>query len=384
MGIGLTLDPIWKLVSDGRSGWVGSDPSEPFGFEGAYDSHTMKPTTRNVCSLLLPALLPLLLSACGGNSGGEDAGAPTMPGQQPGANTAAPAATTAGKKFSLGCTIPTFGHPFFVAMKKGLDEEAAAAGATLNIVDGKDDSQTQLTAIDNFVVQKVDAILLCPTETETLGPGVEKANQAKIPVITVNRTVAKGEVVTYVGADDTEGGRLQGRALMAALPKGGKIILLQGVIGSSPQRNREAGLEEVLKGHPEFAILQKIPYNFQRAQAVSKMETVLLQYGKGAVDVVVAQSDDGALGAADVCAQKGRTELKIIGFNGESDAFDGIRSGRIHATVLQDAETQGREAVRAALKHLRGEKVESPQITPLYSVTSANLNEHKPAWQSSK
>jgi ribose transport system substrate-binding protein len=322
----------------------------------------------------------LLLSACGGSStsSGESGAAPparTGGGGDP---------RTAGRQTRLGCTIPTFSHPFFQAMKKGLEEEAQSAGAEINVVDGKDDSQAQITAIDNFVVQKMSAILLCPTESETLVPGVEKANTAHIPVITVNRTVAGGDVVTYVGADDTEGGRMQGQALMEALPNGANIVLLQGILGSSPQRNREAGLEEALKGHDTYKIIQRVPYKFQRAQAVSAMETVLLQYPKGKIDAVVAQSDDGALAAADVCGQKGRTEITIIGFNGESDAFQYIRDGKIHATILQDAETQGREAVKAALKHLRGETVENPQITPLYTITKKNIDEHKPAWESTR
>ena len=114
------------------------------------------------------------------------------------------------------------------------------------------------------------------------------------------------------------------------------------------------------------------------------METALLQHPKGSIDAVVAQSDDGALAAADVCGQKGRTELKIIGFNGESDAFDYIRAGKMHATILQDAETQGREAVKATQAHLRGETVKNPMITPLYTVTKENIDQHKPAWQSTK
>jgi ribose transport system substrate-binding protein len=282
----------------------------------------------------------------------------------------------------LGCTIPTFGHPFFVAMKKGLDEEAAAQGATINVVDGKDSSQEQLTAINNFVVQEVNAIILCPTETDTLVPGVEKSNAAKIPVLTVNRRVDGGEVVSYVGADDKDGGRQQGRALMEALPSGGSIILLQGILGSSPQRDREAGLEEVLKDHPKYKIVQKIPYDFQRRTAVEKMQTVLLQYPKGKLDVIVAQSDDGALAAADECAKRGRPEIKIIGFNGESDAFDYIRQGKMYATILQDAETQGREAVKAMVMHLKGEKVPNPQYTPLITITKENVDKEKPAWES--
>lgn len=285
--------------------------------------------------------------------------------------------------FTLGCTIPTLNHPFFVAMKKGLDEQANDEHAILKFVDGKNDAQAQLTAIDGWVVEKVHGIVLCPTETETLGPGVLKANGANIPVIIVNRTVAEGKVVTYVGADDREGGRMQGEALMKALPKGGKIVLLQGILGSSPQRDREAGLEDALKGHPEYRIVQKEPYKFERNLGVTAMEGILTKYAKGAIDAVVAQSDDGALAAADVCTQKGRSEITIIGFNGESDAFEQIRAGKMHATILQDAETQGREAIKAAVAHLRGEKVKNPQITPLYTITKENIDQHKPAWESS-
>lgn len=315
----------------------------------------------------------LSLSACSGPSS-------STPSASPPADSSA--GSSSGKSYRLGSTIPTFSHPFFVAMKKGLEEEAQAQGATINVVDGKDDAQAQISAVDNFVVQKMDAILLCPTESETLPPAVEKANSAGIPVVTVNRTVSSGSVVTYVGADDTEGGRLQGRAVMEALPNGGKIVLLQGILGSSPQRNREAGLEEALRGKGRYQIVEKIPYKFQRTEAVSAMERVLTQYPKGGIDAVVAQSDDGALAAIDVAGQKGRGELVIIGFNGESDAFDAVKAGTMYATVLQDAETQGREAVRDAIKHLKGEQVENPHITPLHLITKKNIAEHQPAWQS--
>jgi ribose transport system substrate-binding protein len=318
----------------------------------------------------------LTLAACNNGAGGGDASPAVATANGPGGGAGA------GKK--LGSTIPTFNHPFFVAMKKGLEEEAQARGCTINVVDGKNDAQAQISAIDTFCVQKVDAIILCPTETETLPPGVEKANSAGIPVITVNRTVAGGNTVTYVGADDTEGGRMQGRALMDALPDGARIVLLQGIIGSSPQRNREAGLEEVLTGNPKYQIVQKSPYDFDKTKGVSVMETVLLKFKKGEIDAVVAQSDDGALAAADVCARTGRTELKIIGFNGESDAFDYIREGKIHATILQDAETQGREAVKTTLKHLAGETVEKEIITPLHIVDKTSIDQYKPAWQSSR
>ena len=197
-------------------------------------------TARRWLPLAALGVCALSLSACGSST---PTASSSSTSNTPSSSSSSSPPSASGKSYRLGCTIPTFNHPFFVAMKKGLDEEAASAGATINVVDGKNDAQAQLTAIDSFVVQKVDAIVLCPTETETLGPGVEKANGANIPVITVNRIVDKGKVVTYVGADDVEGGRLQGKALMEALPKGGKILLMQGILGSSPQRDRERSEE---------------------------------------------------------------------------------------------------------------------------------------------
>lgn len=326
----------------------------------------------------------LAVAACAVALAGCEPPASQSSGNGPTPSGAGNTAPSTGTGYKLAAVIPTFDHPFFVAMKKGLEEEAQAQGAQINVVDGKNKSQDQLSAMDNFVVQKVDSIILCPTESDALPPGVEKANGADIPVVTVNRTVSGGKVVTYVGADDTEGGRMQGKALMEALPKGGKIVLLQGVLNSSPQRNREAGLLEVLKGHPEYQIVDRFPTNFKRDEGHTAMQTVLLKYPVGKLDAVVAQSDDGAIAAADECKQNKRKDLIIIGFNGESDAFDYIKAGKIYATILQDAETQGREAVKAAIKHLKKEEVPNPQITELFTVTKKNINEHQPAWQSTK
>jgi ribose transport system substrate-binding protein len=330
---------------------------------------------RRLAYSLSLAACAVSLAACNGSDGG---------GQAPAGGGGSASSGGGGKKYNIGCTIPTFGHPFFVAMKKGLEEEAQAEGSNIDVMDGKDSSQEQISQINNVVVQQMDALILCPTETNTLVPGVEKMNKAKIPVITVNRRVDAGEVVCYVGADDKDGGKQQGQAVIDAMPKGAKIVLLQGVLGSSPQRDREAGLEEALAGKPEFKIIQKIPYQFQRTVAVDKVKTLLLQLPKGEVDVIVAQSDDGALAAADVCEKEKRPEIKIIGFNGESDAFNYIKDGKIYATILQDAETQGREAVKATIKALKGEKVEKEQITPLYTVTKKNIDQYKPAWESAK
>jgi ribose transport system substrate-binding protein len=274
-----------------------------------------------------------------------------------------------------------FSHPFFLAQQKGMQEEAAALGVDLDVRDGQDDDQKQIVQVEALLNQKVDAVLLCPRDENALAVAVESANRAGIPVITVNRRVAGGRVVTYVGADDAEGGRAQARTLAAALgPEGGKIIYLQGTAGSSPQLSRERGLKEELKAHPEITIAADVFSDFQEDRAKEDMTGLVRRFRPGEIRAIVAQADEMALPAAEVARDAGWADALVIGFNGTAEAFDAVRDGRLHATILQDAADQGRRAVRATVAHLKGEPVPDEVFTPLPVVTRANVATLKPAY----
>jgi ABC-type sugar transport system substrate-binding protein len=274
-----------------------------------------------------------------------------------------------------------FSHPFFLAQQKGMQEEAAALGVALDVRDGQDDDQKQIVQVEALLNQKVSALVLCPRDENALMVAVESANRAGIPVITLNRRVAGGSVVTYVGADDAEGGRAQAQALAEALgPRGGQILYLQGTAGSSPQLSRERGLKEELKAHPAITIAADLFANFQEDQAKEAMTGLVRRFQPGAIRAIVAQADEMALPAAEVARDAGWTDTLVLGFNGTSEAFDAIKDGRLYATILQDAADQGRRAIRAAVSHLRGETLEKEIYTPLPVVTRTNVGMLKPAY----
>ena len=135
------------------------------------------------------------MTGCGG-SGPETA----APSPAPSAN----ATKASGKR--IGAVLPMFNHPFFVAQKQGLEEQAKSLGYSMDVRDGQDDDLKQIAQVEGLIEKGVDLIILCPRDSEALVPAVEAANKAKIPVITLNRRVNGGEVVTYVGADDVAGG----------------------------------------------------------------------------------------------------------------------------------------------------------------------------------
>ncbi|MDX2038375.1 MAG: sugar ABC transporter substrate-binding protein [Isosphaeraceae bacterium] len=281
----------------------------------------------------------------------------------------------------LGAVLPMFSHPFFIAQKRGLQERAGEMGLEIDIRDGQDDDLKQIGQVEALLNTGIEALILCPRDEAAAIPAVEAANRAGVPVITLNRRVKGGKVVAYVGADDAEGGREQGKALVEALgAQGGKIIYLQGTQGSSPQISRNQGLREVLSKHPEIEVADDRFTNFSEDKAKSVMSDLVRRFTPGQIRAIVAQADELAVPAAEVARGDGWKEVLVIGFNGNTTAFAAIRAGTLYATVLQDPVVQGRRAVEIAAEHLTGEKVPAEVITPLPLVTKSNIDKHAPAY----
>ncbi len=288
---------------------------------------------------------------------------------------------TGPKPRHIGAVLPMFSHPFFVAQRDGLKAEAEKLGVKIDVLDGQDDDQKQIVQVQALINLGVDAIILCPRDENALVAAVEAANRAKIPVITLNRRVKGGQVVTYVGADDGDGGKAQGEELLRALgPSGGKIVYLQGTPGSSPQISRNKGLHRVIDTHPEIVIASDNYTNFQEDTAKSVMSGLVRRFPPGEIRALVAQADELALPAAEVALADGWKGLIVIGFNGTGPAFSAIKAGTLHATILQDAADQGRRAVDAAVDHLNGKPIPSEILTPLPVITKVNVNEFTPSY----
>lgn len=330
----------------------------------------IRSTTRFFVGLLAFSIVQMI--GCGG--GGQESAVPGSGGSTGGA-----ASPTAKKR--IGAVLPMFSHPFFVAQKQGLEEKAAELGFEIDVRDGQDDDTKQINQVDALIQKGIDLLILCPRDSEALIPAIEAANRAKVPVITLNRAVNGGEVITYVGADDTAGGVSQGEALVKALgAKGGKIIYLQGTQGSSPQRSRKEGLDKVLAGQKSITIADSRFADFQEDKAKSVMTDLVRRFKPGEIQAIVAQADEMAVPAAEVARAEGWKDLIVIGFNGNKDGFDAIKSGTMTATILQDAAVQGRRSVEAAKEFFDGKTLEKIIYTELPVVDKSNVDQYKPAY----
>lgn len=285
----------------------------------------------------------------------------------------------------LGVTVAYLSVPFYAGFKKGLDDAARQYGFAYDLRDGKGDPATEIANLQNFIAEGVDVILLTPMSEGTI-PAIVQANEAGIPVIEVNNKAGFGsdaaEVVTYVGADDVEFGRLQARLLDETF-KGEptRVGYVMGIPGTSPQILRAEGFKEVLAEMPAYEIVAEVNDNFDSAQALAVTQDLLTRFPKGELDVIVMQGPEG-VAAADFARQNGREEVQFILGDYPADVRQAIMDGYVLGTINQDPYPQAYEGVRMAWLLLNGQEADipTPHFLELPIITAANAMETPPAW----
>jgi ribose transport system substrate-binding protein len=275
-------------------------------------------------------------------------------------------------QITVGLTLPGLQFPFFVTMKNDFDKEAAKLGVKVIFIDAQNDSSKQVAAIESFVSQKVNGILISPMTTDSQVPAIEEAVKAGIPVATVDRKANTDKVLVHVGADNVEGGRAAGRYVIDKLGGKGSVIELEGTPGASPAIDRKKGFDEVINASA-VKILVSQAADFNRAKANSVMENLMQAYPK--FDAVFGANDEMIIGAIEAMSAAGIDPSKkvTVGYDATTDALDYIRQGKLGATIDQFPGKQAAMALNYLIDFIKDKK-QPPQkviyIAP-EAVTSA-------------
>ena len=281
--------------------------------------------------------------------------------------TATPAAAQP-QEITLGLSLSTLNNPFFVTLKEGAERAAAQYGVKLIVVDAQDDPAKEAANIEDLIQKKVSALLINPTDTKAVVPSIQKANQAGIPVFTVDRAAEGGEIVSHIASDNVAGGRMAAEFLCKALNGKGKVVELEGIPGTSAARDRGKGFNDYLKEQCQgLEVVARQPADFNRAKGLQVFENIL--QAQPQIDGVFAHNDEMVLGAIQAAEAAGRTGIIFVGFDAIDDAVKAVKEGKLAATVAQQPAEMGRLAVEMAVKYLRGEKVEKFIPVPLSLVT---------------
>lgn len=286
----------------------------------------------------------------------------------------------ADKKIQVGVSIANFDDTFLTYMMDGMKSYAKAHAADMEITftDAKEDMAKQMDQVENFLVQKKDAIIIVPVDTSATGPMTSSITGKGGKVVYVNRNpgnLPKGAY--YVGSEEIVAGRLQMDFLGEKLGGKGNVAILMGKLDNEGALKRTAGNEEVLKKKfPNIKVLDKQTGLWQRSEGMQKTEDWVNRFGKD-LNAILCNNDDMALGAIQALKDKKRTDIIVVGVDATPDALTSLSKGELAATVFQDAAGQGGGSVEVALKAAKGEKVAAETWIPFKLVTPANLSQFK-------
>lgn len=301
----------------------------------------------------LPALGLLALAACGSKGAGKGAGSSKV----------------------IGVTLLSVTQDFYKDLEAGLRDEAQKRGYRLIVQSAEFDPTAQTRQLEDFVTQKVDAIVVCPCDSDTVASSLRPVAAAGIPVFTADIAAKGAKVVSHVASDNTQGGRLAGKAMARFLAGKGKVLIIDHPTVSSVQ-DRTRGFAEALKPYADIQIVAKISGEGQRSKAQSVMEDALTSHPDLAG--VFGINDDSALGALRAAEASGHAALVIIGYDATPEAQAAIRRGSaLRADVVQYPRKIGEATIATIARHFAGESVPAIQPVEVGLVDAESLGKAK-------
>ena len=317
---------------------------------------------------------------CGGGDKPKDA---VKPAPEPGEKIAADTETTGegtrvekvetpvATKGSIGLSVLTLTNPFFKVIADNMQAEGAKHGYEVLVNSGEFDVAKQQNQIKDFIVKRVSAIVLCPCDSKAIGPAIQEANAAGIPVFTADIAclAPDAKVVSHIATDNLGGGRQAGEAMIEALGEaGGKVVILDYKSAESCLL-RVQGFKEVISKHNEgnekgkIEIVAELPGEGQKDKGYKAAEDALQAHGD--MVGIFAINDPSALGARAALEKAGKADqVKIIGFDGQPDGKLAIKEGKIYADPIQYPDRIGIMTVQTIIRHFEGEEVKPEQLIP--------------------
>ena len=195
------------------------------------------------------------------------------------------------------------------------------------------DAAGQARQLDEIVAMKPAGIVLCPADASALKPGIDRAVDAGIPVVTVDTDAPESKRHCYIGTDNYNAGKVVGDLLGSALNGKGKVGICR-LFGQWNIEERTRGVRDALKRYPEIEIVGEADDKADSAQAPTAVSALLVAHpeitGMAGLDAV---SGGGVANAVNAAGKKGK--IKIVCFDRDENMLQFMEDGSIESSVAQ-------------------------------------------------
>jgi ribose transport system substrate-binding protein len=267
---------------------------------------------------------------------------------------------------------------FFNQINDGAKQAADKAGAKLVIFNANNVAAAQNSAIEDYIAQKVDGIVLVAIDVNGVKPAVTAAKNAGIPVVAIDARIPDGDNAAFIGVDNKGAGEQIGKyfADYAKTKMGGSAkVGIVGALNSFIQNQRLDGFK-VAAGASGAKFLDTV--DGQNIQDVALTAAENLMTANPDMNALYATGEPALVGAISaVTSQQATGKVKVFGWDLTAQAIKGIDEGWIVAVVQQDPFQEGVAGVETVLKVKKGEKVNPSIDIPITIVTKDNVDKFR-------
>lgn len=260
-----------------------------------------------------------------------------------------------------------------VSNQKEMEQKAAEYGVKFITTNAEQNTAKQLSDVENLLAQHPDVLIVSPLESAALVPVVNMCNEAKVPLIIIDRTIdaepGVGMYKSEIVQSHEESGRLLAEKTIELLTKKygeprGNVVHIQGQAGASPVIDANRGWDAVIneKTYPNIKTIATEDAGFTKEGGLRVMENFLQAFPEGEIDIVRTDYSDMHLGALEAIENAGRDEILgyIVGEGGYYKAIQEVVNGNF-ARETQTPPFFGDAAISTAIKIANGEPVPARQ-----------------------
>lgn len=281
------------------------------------------------------------------------------------------------KSLTFALLPKTLTNEYFVAMRDKALAACEALGVEL-LYDAPTEEtmiNEQIAMFETMMQKGVDGILIVPNGTDEIVASVEAANKANVPVICLDTMANGGDILSFIGTNNYEGGLLAGEWVGQNYK--GNVAIITGVPGNQTHTDRNQGFIDGIAKYPDIKLVaEPVPGYAERAQGMTIAENLIT--ANPDLVAIYCTNDQMAMGAGEAMKAAGLSEkVAVIGFDGSPNAAQGIIDGLIAASVAQAPGTMAELGVKAMYDFIvNGVKPEAVVDTGCTMVTSENAIEY--------
>ena len=293
----------------------------------------------------------------------------------------------AGKKIIYVCN--NVNDDWGVITTEYLKTLVEGAGGECTIYNAQGDSNMQSQMVDDSIIAKPDVLVVKPIDQAALIPSLQRANEAGIPIITIDMGLIEGADVNILCAVQTRQeslGAVNAEYVVAKAKETGvkaEIVTVLGDMSSDIAQKRQKGFNEVIAANTEYAeVLAETEAKWDASQAYTAVKDMMTAHPEA--NTVFCSADGMGIGAVQALADMGKTakvgeegHITFVCIDGDPNGCKGVAAGIIDQEAEHSAALHSDIAFKVIVDYLHGYEVPS---SVMFETTARHIDDIAEAW----